>query len=230
MQYFILQTAERARRLHPDDRELQAAALIHDLGKVLFSLGEDPTCVVGDTFAVGCAFPQASIVYGDSLDENADATHPTYSTRLGVYAEGCGLGALRLSYGHDEYLYQVCQYAMCHGPWSMCHGPCLYVMCTLLSSTHDSLTLSLFISTQVLERNRQAGRHSLGPRWARAIRFHSFYPWHARGAYTHFMALDQGDDATLADVLTLNRCDLYSKVLHLYLPQRFYLSMFPPSY
>jgi inositol oxygenase len=32
---------------------------------------------------------------------------PTYQTRLGVYAEGCGLSNVDLSWGHDEYLYHV---------------------------------------------------------------------------------------------------------------------------
>ena len=32
---------------------------------------------------------------------------PSYQTRLGVYAEGCGLSNVDLSWGHDEYLYHV---------------------------------------------------------------------------------------------------------------------------
>ena len=34
------QTAERIRKRYPEDKELQIAGLIHDLGKVLFSYGE----------------------------------------------------------------------------------------------------------------------------------------------------------------------------------------------
>ena len=47
------QTAERARKRYPEDKELQIAALIHDLGKVLFSYGEPNYSVVGDTYVVG---------------------------------------------------------------------------------------------------------------------------------------------------------------------------------
>jgi inositol oxygenase len=32
---------------------------------------------------------------------------PEYQTRLGVYEEGCGLSNVDVSWGHDEYLYQV---------------------------------------------------------------------------------------------------------------------------
>jgi inositol oxygenase len=41
------------------------------------------------------------------------------------------------------------------------------------------------------------------------IRFHSFYPWHKEGAYTHFMA--EGDEALLKAVQAFNPYDLYSK-------------------
>jgi inositol oxygenase len=32
---------------------------------------------------------------------------PEYSTRLGIYDEGCGLDRVHLSWGHDEYLHGV---------------------------------------------------------------------------------------------------------------------------
>src|SRR5262249_19515919 len=32
---------------------------------------------------------------------------PHYQTRCGIYQEGCGLDNVHLSWGHDEYLYQV---------------------------------------------------------------------------------------------------------------------------
>lgn len=41
------------------------------------------------------------------------------------------------------------------------------------------------------------------------IRFHSFYPWHAEGAYREFMA--EGDEGLLAAVRAFNPYDLYSK-------------------
>ncbi|MDG1859952.1 MAG: inositol oxygenase family protein, partial [Emcibacteraceae bacterium] len=42
---------------YPEDKELQIAGLIHDLGKVLFSYGEPSYSVVGDTYVVGCKYP-----------------------------------------------------------------------------------------------------------------------------------------------------------------------------
>jgi len=41
------------------------------------------------------------------------------------------------------------------------------------------------------------------------VRFHSFYPWHDKGAYTHLMA--PGDEKTLEWVKEFNKFDLYSK-------------------
>ena len=106
------QTAERARKEHPDNEELQVCALIHDLGKVLFSFGEPSWAVVGDTYAVGCAFPK-SIVYYETMSENPDTNHQIYNTKNGVYEPGCGIQNLKLSFGHDEYLYRVLQQNRC---------------------------------------------------------------------------------------------------------------------
>jgi inositol oxygenase len=41
------------------------------------------------------------------------------------------------------------------------------------------------------------------------IRYHSFYPWHSRGAYREFM--DEKDERMLAAVREFNPFDLYSK-------------------
>jgi inositol oxygenase len=102
------QTAERMRKAHPDNRELQVSGLIHDLGKVLFSFGEPSIAVVGDTYVVGCEFPE-SIVYYDTMKANPDMTHEIYSTPNGIYKPGCGIENLKLTFGHDEYLYRVLQ-------------------------------------------------------------------------------------------------------------------------
>ncbi|MBX3279388.1 MAG: inositol oxygenase [Acidobacteria bacterium] len=100
-----LQTAEQIRRDgHP--RWFILTGLIHDLGKVLCLLGEPQWAVVGDTFPVGCAFSDR-IVFPEFFDANPDSKHPVYSTRLGIYEEGCGLDNVHLSWGHDEYLYYV---------------------------------------------------------------------------------------------------------------------------
>ena len=96
-------TAERIRKKYPNNKELQIIGLIHDIGKVLFSFGEPSWAVVGDTYVLGCKFPK-SIVYYDSLKESPE--YDKYD-ELGIYKEKCGIDNLTLSYGHDEYLYNV---------------------------------------------------------------------------------------------------------------------------
>ncbi|KAI0038089.1 DUF706-domain-containing protein [Auriscalpium vulgare] len=41
------------------------------------------------------------------------------------------------------------------------------------------------------------------------IRYHSFYPWHREGAYSHLM--NEKDEKALAAVRVFNPYDLYSK-------------------
>ena len=80
--------------------------LLHDLGKILCLEGEPQWAVVGDTFPVGCAFSD-KIVFSEFFADNPDSQVPAYQTPCGVYQEGCGLANVHLSWGHDEYLYQV---------------------------------------------------------------------------------------------------------------------------
>eukprot|EP00457_Paulinella_chromatophora_P010004 gb/GEZN01010088.1/.p1 GENE.gb/GEZN01010088.1/~~gb/GEZN01010088.1/.p1 ORF type:complete len:330 (+),score=35.65 gb/GEZN01010088.1/:73-990(+) len=100
-----LQTAE-AIRLAGHPRWFQLVGLIHDLGKILSSWGEPQWAVVGDTFPVGVAY-SSHIVYFEFLRANPDFGHEVYSSPLGIYTAGCGIDHLLLSWGHDEYLYQV---------------------------------------------------------------------------------------------------------------------------
>jgi inositol oxygenase len=101
----LTQTAEAIRADgHP--RWFVLAGLIHDLGKILCLYGEPQWAVVGDTFPVGCAFSD-KVVFPEFFAGNPDATVPAYQTPCGIYAEGCGLDNVHLSWGHDEYLYQV---------------------------------------------------------------------------------------------------------------------------
>ena len=97
------QTAERIRILHPLNKELQIVGLIHDVGKVLYTFDEPNWAVVGDTYVVGCKYPE-SIVYHETLKLNPD--YGKYDQN-GIYESGCGTDNLHLSFGHDEYLYQV---------------------------------------------------------------------------------------------------------------------------
>lgn len=36
-----------------------------------------------------------------------DYENPAYNSKLGVYAEGCGLENVVMSWGHDDYMYLV---------------------------------------------------------------------------------------------------------------------------
>merc|ERR1712002_604907 len=101
------QTAERIRKDFPKDDWFHLIGLIHDLGKIMAFFGEPQWAVVGDTFPVGCQ-PQKSIVYGlESFKLNKDLVDKRYNTDLGIYEKNCGLDNVLMSWGHDEYLYQV---------------------------------------------------------------------------------------------------------------------------
>lgn len=102
------QTAERIRKKNPLQEQLQLTGLIHDLGKVLFKFGEESHTVVGDTYVVGCPFPK-SIVFYDTLQYNPDWHDTSLNTGTGIYHSGCGIENLKITFGHDEYLYLVLQ-------------------------------------------------------------------------------------------------------------------------
>jgi len=101
----LMQTAE-AIRAAGKPRWFILAGLIHDLGKVLCLFGEPQWAVVGDTFPVGCAFSDR-VVFAEFFADNPDSGVPAYWTPCGIYAANCGLDSVHLSWGHDEYLYQV---------------------------------------------------------------------------------------------------------------------------
>lgn len=101
----LLQTSEAIRRDgHPDWMVL--VGLMHDMGKVLCLFGEPQWAVVGDTFPVGCAYSD-KIVYPEFFSENDDYNDPRYNTTLGIYEKNCGLRKVDMSWGHDEYIYQM---------------------------------------------------------------------------------------------------------------------------
>jgi inositol oxygenase len=68
--------------------------------------GEPQWCVVGDTFPLGCAFSD-KIVFPEFFADNPDSNDSRYKNACGIYTAGCGLDNVQLSWGHDEYLYQV---------------------------------------------------------------------------------------------------------------------------
>lgn len=103
----LLQTAEAMRR-DGQPRWMILTGLVHDLGKILCLWGEPQWAVVGDTFATGCAFSPKNVFPG-FFAANPDNLNPRFQTPDGIYTAGCGLDAVALSWGHDEYIYHVCK-------------------------------------------------------------------------------------------------------------------------
>jgi inositol oxygenase len=101
----LLQTSEAVRADgHPD--WMVITGLMHDMGKVLCLFGEPQWAVVGDTFPVGCAYSD-KIVYPEFFKNNPDYNNTSYNSELGVYPKNCGLRHVTMSWGHDEYIYQM---------------------------------------------------------------------------------------------------------------------------
>lgn len=114
--FHAYQTAEGIRKAHPDKDWFQLVGLLHDIGKILALDNEPQWAVVGDTFPVGCKF-QKSIVFSDTtFENNPDTKHPVYRTEYGIYEPNCGLENVLMSWGHDEYLYQVLKFNQCSIP------------------------------------------------------------------------------------------------------------------
>lgn len=110
-----IQTAEACRKAFPGEEYdwFHLVCFVHDFGKILLvddeSLGLKPDpqwAVVGDNFPTGCAY-SPEIVFPETCKANPDYTNPKYNTRLGIYTEGCGLDKVQMSWGHDEYIYQI---------------------------------------------------------------------------------------------------------------------------
>jgi inositol oxygenase len=116
----LVQTGESIRQLYPDPQYdwFHLVGFIHDLGKILSHpelYNEPQWTVVGDTFPLGCKFDE-KIVFPEFFQENPDSLVPEYSTPLGIYAPNTGLENVTFSFGHDEYLYQVCKKNGCTIP------------------------------------------------------------------------------------------------------------------
>ena len=75
---------------------------VSELGKVLYLFDETTWNVEGETFPVGCQFYDAA-----RFESNPDLDNPILSNRFGIYRKHCGLRNVHLSWGQDEYLYQV---------------------------------------------------------------------------------------------------------------------------
>jgi len=109
-----LQTSERLKQLYPNTEWISLIGILHDLGKIIAlpEIGQEQWATVGDTFPVGCKFSD-KIVYYEFFKNNADFSHPIYSTKYGMYNKNCGLDNLLFSFGHDEYMYQVLKHNNC---------------------------------------------------------------------------------------------------------------------
>lgn len=156
------QTAERIREKHPELDWFHLTGLIHDAGKVLALWGEPQYAVVGDTFPVGCQFSE-KCVFHQLFEDNPDSKNERYNTKYGVYQPNCGLDKVQMSFGHDEYLYQV-----------------------------------------LVKNGTTLPQEALY-----CIRYHSFYPWHSKGAYQYLC--DDTDKQMLEWVKKFSKFDLYSK-------------------
>lgn len=103
----LLQTAEQIRQ-DGCPRWMVLTGFVHDLGKILCLWGEPQWAVVGDTFPTGCAY-SPTIVFHKFFADNPDSQDARFQTPEGVYQPGCGLDKVALSWGHDEYIYNVCK-------------------------------------------------------------------------------------------------------------------------
>ena len=101
----LLQAAESA-RADGQPRWFILTCLIHDLGKILCLWGEPQWAVVGDTFPVGCKYSD-KIVFNEFFADNPDSKVARFQSDDGIYESGCGLNKVQMSWGHDEYMYNV---------------------------------------------------------------------------------------------------------------------------
>lgn len=101
----LLQTSEAIRTDGNPDWFI-LTGFIHDLGKILCLFGEPQWAVVGDTFPVGCGYSD-KVVFSEFFELNPDSQKPDLQTSNGIYEEGCGLDKVHMSWGHDEYIYQI---------------------------------------------------------------------------------------------------------------------------
>ncbi|KAG1935040.1 inositol oxygenase [Pimephales promelas] len=114
--FHAFQTAEGIRKEHPDKDWFQLVGLIHDIGKIMALYGEPQWAVVGDTFPVGCKFQDSIVFRNSTFEGNPDVKNPTLNTEFGIYKPQSGLDNVLMSWGHDEYLYQVMKFNKCTIP------------------------------------------------------------------------------------------------------------------
>jgi inositol oxygenase len=110
-----IQAGEACRNACPDDDWFHLTGFIHDLGKILTHpkmQNVSQWSVVGDTFPVGCAFSE-KCVYPEYFKNNPDYENKNFQSNIGIYKEKIGFDNVLMSFGHDEYLYQVLKNSSC---------------------------------------------------------------------------------------------------------------------
>jgi hypothetical protein len=223
------QTAQRIRELYPDDFNLQVTGLIHDVGKILYQWNEPDWAVVGDTFPVGCAFSD-KCVYSEFFAENPDK-YDLY----GIYHENIGLDDKRESptpvglddkresptpVGLDDKRESPTPVGLDDkresptpvGLDDKRESPTPVGLDDKRESPTpvglDDLTMT-YGHDEYLYQVLQNNEHLLPLHYQRLIRFHSFYPLHREGAYTHL--LNSEDWLFLPKLKEFSSFDLYSK-------------------
>jgi inositol oxygenase len=104
-----VQTGEACRKFFPEKDWFHLLGFIHDLGKIMTHSkmhGFPQWNVTGDTFPMGCKISE-KVIYSEFYKDNPDSLNEVYSTKFGVYKENIGFDNVLMSFGHDEYLYQV---------------------------------------------------------------------------------------------------------------------------
>lgn len=181
----LLQTAEAIRR-DGKPEWMQVVGLIHDLGKLLCFFGaQGQWDVVGDTFVVGCKFSD-KIIYPETMKENEDYWNEDLNTEYGIYEKGCGLDNVILSWGHDEYIYEICK----------------------RQSKCKSLSITGYY--HLLGRRRPLTWPLVPKEALSMLRYHSFYPWHREGAYQHLMNDDDWEQ--MKAVKAFNRKSTFQSI------------------
>lgn len=142
--------------------------LIHDCGKIIGVWGQPQWATVGDTWPVGCAMAKEH-TFSEFYMLNPDSSDPRYNTKHGMYAPNCGLDNVLMSFGHDEYLYQVLTRNNCPIPEEGLHIVCISLSCA------RSLCANMPVYSKPMQPHGTSAQ----------IRYHSFYAHHQKNAYEH---------------------------------------------
>ncbi|CAK9152767.1 unnamed protein product [Ilex paraguariensis] len=54
-----------------------------------------------------------ALIHGTFFKENPDNQNPSPNTELGIYSKNCGFDKVKMSWGHDEYMFLVCHVTLC---------------------------------------------------------------------------------------------------------------------